>query len=100
MNEVIELAELIHAASRLPKDMCTEIAMYLVERGYEKKGEAKWMFDPDGTDWGLGAWVCSACGVKNDNLPGEKDIKPLRWAGSKYCPNCGFKIISYGMKGD
>lgn len=33
MKDVIELAELIHAASRLPKDMCTEIAMYQVERG-------------------------------------------------------------------
>ena len=33
MNEVIELAKLIHAASRLPKDMCAEIAVYLVERG-------------------------------------------------------------------
>ena len=39
MNEVIELAKVIHEVSWLPLDMCGAIASDLVERGYGKKGE-------------------------------------------------------------
>ncbi|MBQ2768079.1 MAG: hypothetical protein IJF49_08410 [Clostridia bacterium] len=52
----------------------------------------KWNYNPDGMDWGLGAWECSLCGCANHNLPMEENIKPLRWAGSNYCPNCGAKM--------
>ena len=51
MNDVIELAELIYAASRLPKDMCSEIAMYLVERGCRRNHwirAEKWPPESDG----------------------------------------------------
>ena len=52
----------------------------------------KWNYNPDGMDWGLGAWECSLCGCANHNLPMEENIKPLRWAGTNYCPNCGAKM--------
>ena len=52
----------------------------------------KWNYNPDGMDWGLCAWECSLCGCTNHNLPMEESIKPLMWAGSKYCPNCGAKM--------
>ena len=52
---------------------------------------ADWVYDPDGMDWGIGAWRCSVCGCKNDNLSGCAE-NPYAFAGSKYCPNCGRKM--------
>ena len=50
---------------------------------------AEWYYDPNGMDWGLGAWLCSKCQHKNDNLGGSKNINPYMFAGSKFCPQCG-----------
>lgn len=60
----------------------------------------KWVYDPNGMDWGLPAWVCSECHQKNSMIPTHirgKDsmirvTKPLLWAGSRYCPNCGARM--------
>ena len=72
--------------------------MTLIER--QPKVEAKaieyaqWVYDTDGLDWGLGAWVCSSWHTKNDNIPTmQPDINPLWFAGSKFCPNCGKTMI-------
>jgi hypothetical protein len=51
-----------------------------------------WIYDPNGMDWNLGAWRCSKCGCKNNNIGGDERINPLLFAGSKYCPNCGAKM--------
>ena len=52
------------------------------------KGE--WIWNPDGMDWGIGAWVCSECGSKPETWwESDKNIAPLRCSGSSYCPNCG-----------
>lgn len=53
---------------------------------------AHWVYDPDGMDFNLGAWVCSRCEVKNDNLGGLQRINPYLFSGSRYCPNCGAKM--------
>ena len=50
---------------------------------------AEWYYDPNGMDWGLGAWKCSKCHTKNDNLSGSKNINLYMFAGSKFCPQCG-----------
>lgn len=64
-----------------------------------------WIYDPNGMDWGLAAWKCSECRNKNDMIPttinyGKDGIKrvtnPYAWAGSKFCPNCGCKMIPEG----
>lgn len=52
----------------------------------------KWIWDPNGMDWGLGAWQCSECACRNNNLPMNNRINPLVFSGSKYCPNCGAKM--------
>ena len=70
----------------------TYIAEHLYKSDYRKQIESEWHYNPDGLDWGLGAWQCSLCGCTNHNLPCEKNINPLQWAGSKYCPNCGAKM--------
>ena len=50
---------------------------------------AEWYYDPNGMDWGLGAWKCSKCHTKNDNLGMGNDINPYMFSGSKVCPQCG-----------
>ena len=55
---------------------------------------AEWIWDDNGMDWGLGAWLCDACFCRNANLPANKKINPYVWAGAKYCPHCGAKMDS------
>lgn len=52
-----------------------------------------WVWDPNGQDWGIGAWECSECGGLNLNIGWSEKIEPLQWMGSKFCPNCGVKMI-------
>ncbi len=52
----------------------------------------KWIYDKNGMDFGLGAWVCSECHCKNNNLSMDGKINPYLFSGSKYCPNCGAKM--------
>lgn len=59
-----------------------------------KRGE--WVYNPHGMDWGLGAWECSECHVKNDNLGMSKEINPYLFAGGQYCPHCGAKMERKG----
>ena len=56
----------------------------------------RWIWDNDAIDWGLGAWVCSECHGRNENIHAGKPgydhtigMSPYSWAGSAYCPNCG-----------
>lgn len=55
-----------------------------------KHGE--WIYNPNGMDWGLGAWECSLCGCTNNNLPMDDKINPKHWSGTKFCPNCGARM--------
>ncbi len=56
-----------------------------------KLGE--WRWDPNGMDWGIGSWVCKNCkAMPNTYWQSDPDIKPLRFSGSHYCPNCGAKM--------
>lgn len=73
-----------------------------------------WEYDPNGTDWYIGAWRCSECRCKNNNLGIDKDINPYLFAGARYCPNCGVemkkpttneiqvgdKVVIYGISGE
>ena len=52
----------------------------------------KWIYNPNGMDFNLGAWECSVCTQKNNNLPCSRNISPYICVGSKYCPNCGAKM--------
>lgn len=55
---------------------------------------AEWVWNPDGMDWGLGAWECNRCCCNNNGLPMDSRINPLMFAGSRYCPNCGAIMIA------
>ena len=52
----------------------------------------RWIYNPNGMDFNLGAWECSVCTQKNNNLPCIRNINPYICVGSKYCPNCGAKM--------
>lgn len=53
---------------------------------------AHWEYDPNGMDWEIGAWRCSKCRVKNDNLGSGDEINPYIFAGAQYCPWCGAQM--------
>ena len=55
----------------------------------------KWVYNPNGMDWNLGYWQCGECHCNNDNLGADEKINPINWAGSKFCPNCGARMIGY-----
>lgn len=50
---------------------------------------AHWVWNPNGNDWGIGAWCCSKCGGKNDALPWDNKLNPYAFACSHFCPVCG-----------
>lgn len=52
----------------------------------------RWVYNPNGMDWNLGAWQCSVCKCNNNNLPGNDKHNPYIFQGSNYCPNCGAKM--------
>lgn len=55
----------------------------------ELRPRGKWIWNPNGMDWGLGAWECSECACRNNSLPMNSNMNPLMFSGSNYCPNCG-----------
>lgn len=71
---------------------------YGVDLGEKKHADVapvkhgKWVWNPNGMDWGLGAWECSECACRNNNLGMNSKMNPLMFSGSKYCPNCGAKM--------
>lgn len=49
-----------------------------------------WIWDDDGYDWGIGAYICSNC----KSRPGtwwdiNRDKNPLLCSGGSFCGNCG-----------
>lgn len=74
----------------------------------EERKTGKWVWDENGMDWNLGAWVCSECHARNDNIPpaikyndGYRKVgNPYMWQGSKFCPNCGARMVQEGEDND
>ena len=59
----------------------------------EKQESGEWLWDPNGMDWGIGAWVCNRCGSRPETWWNTmKECHPLRCSGSHYCGNCGAKM--------
>ena len=56
-----------------------------------------WVWNPDGMDWGLGAWVCSECHAKPGTWwEADKKYNPLRCSGGHFCGNCGARMDKGG----
>lgn len=67
---------------------------YAIAKYYGKeRPTGHWAWDENGIDHGVGCWVCSVCLHKPEsNWEHFKKTNPLRWNGSKFCPNCGAKM--------
>lgn len=50
---------------------------------------AHWVYDPNGCDWGIGAYRCSRCDCRNGALPCNEDAYVYSYACAKRCPHCG-----------
>lgn len=72
----------------------------LVKKAVAEPKTGKWEYDPNGMDWNIPAWRCSECGYVAPHIGiADKGIgsNPMNWAGSKYCPECGCKIVGASM---
>lgn len=58
----------------------------------ESVRHGRWKYDTNANDWGIGGYVCSECGAKNNNLPCNKVANLMMFVGSNYCPHCGAKM--------
>ena len=68
---------------------CNDIARFPAEPVVR---HGSWVYDPNGMDFNLGAWVCSECRERNNNLGCMQRINPYQFVGSRFCPNCGAKM--------
>ena len=69
---------------------CKEIVRYFPAADVVEVVHASWVWNPDGMDWGIGAWVCGKCGSRPETWWNTvKECHPLRCSGSRYCGNCG-----------
>ena len=108
LQEIQDMQATLYSCSSCGNDIidcCPEDCNYFIDkktvekivRG-ERKKEGTWVYDPDGMDWNIGAWICSECGCKNDNLGMRPGVNPLYFAGGHYCPCCGSKMTDIRYK--
>ena len=74
------------------QQFCQHAANVIKELSKSNNNEVvgTWEWDPDGIDWGIGAWKCSNCGSKAETWwAKDGNSNPLKFAGSHYCGNCG-----------
>lgn len=77
---------------------CNDIARFPAVDA-EPVQHGKWVWYNDVIDWDIGAWVCSECGGRNENIHAAKPgtvkayTNPYIYAGTKFCPNCGAKMM-------
>lgn len=63
-------------------------AIESVPSAQPKKG--RWIWNKNGMDWGLGAWVCSECCLKPETWwESDRRYNPLLCSGGSFCGNCG-----------
>ena len=88
-NDLISRSRTLHAMKMDPAPPFRVVMEMPAVDPNELRPRGKWIWNPNGMDWGLGAWECSECACRNNNLPMNSNINPLMFSGSKYCPNCG-----------
>lgn len=93
MKEYIDRGALLKEMERFPHlQIAGGIVRSMPKEDVVEVMHGHWKYNPNGMDWGLGAWECSLCQCRNDNLPMDEKINPRIWAGTKFCPNCGAKM--------
>ena len=90
----------LHYVPNVDKDELIRALQYDREQyvnGYadgqrDATAHAHWVYDPNGCDWGIGAYRCSRCDCRNGGLPCNEDAHVYSYANSHYCPYCGAKM--------
>lgn len=94
MSEYIEKSALLRSLKS--SGTASDFALYKISNfptaDVEPVVHGEWHYNENGRDFGLGAWGCSCCDTCNHNIPGNPNINPYIWSGSKFCPNCGAKM--------
>lgn len=69
-------------------DAVASILMAPIVEPEPKSG--RWIWNPNGMDWNLGAWCCSECRTKAETWwANDEKYNPLMCSGGKFCGNCG-----------
>ena len=104
MNDLISRNALLDAMPKNDELLSADVRRIICESpkvDAELVRYGRWIWDNDAIDWNIGAWVCSECKMRNQNIhvgdpnnEKEKFKSPYIYLGSKYCPNCGAKMES------
>ena len=93
---MVEIITMLKSEKGDIRVMDTETLLYFIRKvpaaDVAPVRHGKWIYNPNGMDFNLGAWECSVCTQKNNNLPCSRNISPYICVGSKYCPNCGARM--------
>ena len=102
MNDLISRNALLDAMPKNDELLSADVRRIICESpkvDAELVRYGRWIWDNDAIDWNIGAWVCSECRGRNENIhTGKPDtvesfgVNPYIWAGSRFCPNCGAKM--------
>lgn len=103
MNKLVELDAVIDEIEKwyelYPDSETAREALSLLKRSVKKlptidgKEEARWEWDDDGMDWGIGAWLCSSCKSRSPVWWNCDKSSPYHKEGHRFCPNCGAKMV-------
>ena len=59
----------------------------------------RWVWNPNGMDWNLGAWCCSECRTKAETWwANDEKYNPLMCSGGEFCGNCGARMEGCEVK--
>lgn len=76
-------------------DICAAILHAPAADVVETVRYGHWVWNPDGMDWGLGAWCCSECKSKAETWwANDRKYNPLHCSGGHFCGNCGAQMIN------
>ena len=95
MSDLISRNALLDAIPKNDELLSVDVRRIICEAPIidaEPVRHGRWVYDPNGMDFNLGAWVCSECRERNNNLGGMRRINPYQFVGSRFCPNCGAKM--------
>ena len=70
-----------------------ETVFALLPSAQPERKTGRWIWNPNGMDWNLGAWCCSECKFKAETWwANDEKYNPLMCSGGTFCGNCGARM--------
>ena len=67
--------------------------LHEVPSAQPERKTGRWIWNPNGMDWDLGAWCCSECKFKAETWwANDEKYNPLMCSGGTFCGNCGARM--------